>query len=221
MKPTAYKLRISDLLRGRYVRSADISEPSHLITPFGNKVIKARVIGTVVEKFLRDDHGYAMLRLDDGTDTITVRAWREEVQELEKFDLGDVLDVIGRIREFEGKVYIVPDMIIKVEDPNFELMREIENLNHAWLSRFSGSGAEAVSQAGEQVPEEGLPQVSEELKNRVILALERLDAPEGVSPMDICNELGIPEAQVEEALRVLLILGSIYEPLAGKYRLTR
>ncbi|MEM2874427.1 MAG: OB-fold nucleic acid binding domain-containing protein [Candidatus Hadarchaeales archaeon] len=220
MKPVAYKFRISDLLRGRYVRSADISEPSHLLVPPGVKVTRARIMGTVIEKFLRDDHGYAMLRLDDGTETITVRAWRDGVQELEKFEVGDVVDVVGRIREFEGELYVVPDLIIEVRDPNLELLRELENMKQAIALRASEAVGTALPSREEET-EDLLPQVPEELKNKVMLALDRLDSPAGATAAEIGKEVGLSVNQVEEALRALLMLGSIYEPAAGRYRLTR
>ena len=220
MKPTAYKLRIRDLVRGRFVRPADISEPSHLVTPSGLKVVRARVIGTVVEKFVREDGGYAMVRLDDGTETVTVRAWREGVRELERFEAGDVLDVLGRVREFGGEIYIVPELMLEVKDPNVEVMREAENLRFAWEAGAlgpSGVPGGAEPQASGELSQE----VPEELKNKVVLALDKLDSSDGASPSEISMELGLPLAQVEEALRSLLITGSIYEPTAGRYRLAR
>ncbi|MEM2878336.1 MAG: OB-fold nucleic acid binding domain-containing protein [Candidatus Hadarchaeales archaeon] len=228
MKPTAYRLRIGELVAGKYVRSTEVSEPSHLVTKSGLKLARARIIGTVIEKFLRDDRGYIMLRLDDGSETITLRAWRDGVQELERYKTGDVLDVIGKVREFEGEIYLVPEMIFEVRDPNFELMREVENVrNTLRLHAEIGGGATGgevkvpLIVEAEEHEESSLPQVPDETKNKVLLALDRLDSKTGVSVREICEEIHLPPGEVEDAVRVLLAEGNVFEPEAGRYRITR
>lgn len=237
MRPFAHKLKIEDLVLGRYVRPPESTEPGHVLTPWGDQVFRARILGTVVEKFLREDHGYAVLRLDDGTETITVRAWGDRVPELVGFNPGDLVDVLGRVREFGGEVYLVPDLIIRVEDPNWELVRELEILRSRKQALAAGKrpqlqremGLEPTyleaelrqpveSVSGEEVEEPALPQIPDELKKRALLALGKLGGAEGVDLADLAAELDIPLREVEEIIRALIIDGEVFEPRAGKFK---
>ena len=242
MRSTAYKLKIEDLVWGRYVRSPEGTEPSYLLTPWGQHTARARVLGTVVDKFVRDDQGYAILRLDDGSETVSLRAWREGVPELAGFEVGNLIDVVGRVREFEGEVYLVPELILRVEDPNWELVRELEILRARRRALAQGIRPQPNREAKleprqlqielpptapaagptvetiEEVEAPPLPEVSDETKKRVILAIEKLDKGEGVASTDIAVELDLRQTEVEDALRVLIVDGEIYEPLAGKFR---
>ncbi|MDI6642560.1 MAG: OB-fold nucleic acid binding domain-containing protein [Candidatus Hodarchaeaceae archaeon] len=243
MRSTAYKLKIEDLVRGEYIRSPEGTEPSYLLTPWGQHVTRARVMGTVIDKFIREDQGYAALRIDDGSETISLRAWREGVPELDRFSVGDLVDVVGRVREFEGEIYLVPELLLRVEDPNWELVRELDiiDLKREALSRGVQprhihaekpepsklklelpQHAETAEPAPEEAVEEPpLPEVPDEIKKRVILAIEKLDKGKGVTPAETAIELNLPQAQVEDALRVIFVEGDVFEPTAGRFKLAR
>lgn len=241
MRPAAYKLKIEDLVRGQYIRSIEGAEPSHLLTPWGQRVTRARVMGTVVDKFVREDQSYAVLRLDDGSETISVRAWREGVPELNRLNVGSTVDVIGRVREFEGEVYLVPELILPVDDPNWELVREleiVESRREALARGVRPKGIPAMglepAQLKIELPkptpitglaleeeEPPLPEVPDEIKKRIILALEKLDRGNGATPAEVSVELNLPQAQVEDAIRVILLEGDIFEPFAGRFKLMR
>ena len=241
MKPAAYKLKIEDLVRGQYIRSIEGTEPSYLLTPWEQRVTRARVMGTVVDKFVREDQTYATLRLDDGSETISLRAWREGVPELNRLNVGSTVDVIGRVREFEGEVYLVPELIIQVNDPNWELVRELEVIETRREALTRGVRPKGMPTAKleatqlkielpqptptiESTSEEEeppLPEVPDEIKKRVILALEKLDKGNGATPSEVSAELNLPQTQVEDVLRVILLEGDIFEPLAGRFKLMR
>ncbi len=243
MRSTAYKLKIEDLVRGEYTRSPEGTEPSYLLTPWGQHVAHARVMGTVIDKFVRDDQGYATLRIDDGSETISLRAWREGVPELDRFDVGDLVDVLGRVREFEGEIYLTPELILKVENPNWELVRELEIIDSRREALSSGVRPKRISvekagpsqldidlprpakttePAAEEAEEEPpLPEVPDEIKKRVILAIEKLDKGGGATPVEVAIELNLPQPQVEDALRIIFVEGDVFEPTAGRFKLTR
>lgn len=243
MRSTAYQLKIEDLVRGEYVRSPEATEPSYLLTPWGQRVPRARVMGTVVDKFIREDQGYAALHIDDGSETISLRAWREGVPEFNRFSVGDLVDVLGRVREFEGEIYLVPELILRVEDPNWELVRELdiirfrrEALSRGARPRRTSAGVPGPSQLKLELPqpahptgpppedeveEPPLPEVPDEIKKQVILAIEKLDKGKGVTPAEAAIELNRPQTQVEDALRVIFVEGDVFEPAAGRFKLTR
>lgn len=223
------------MVLGQYIRSPDGTQPSYLLTPWGEQITRVRVMGTVVDKFLREDQNYATLRIDDGSETVSIRGWQEAAKELEKFSLGDIIDVIGRIREFNGEIYLTPELLIRVEDPNWELVRELEiiamrreaiaaGVRPKFIKVETGgpdiAASRDVTEAAE-AEEEPLPVVSDELKKKVAIAIEKLDTGSGVEPITIANELNLSLSQINDALRVMFVEGDVFEPAAGKFRLAR
>ncbi len=200
-------------------------------------------MGTVIDKFVREDQSYAVLRIDDGSETISLRAWREGVPELDRFNMGDLIDALGRVREFGGEIYLAPELVLKVEDPNWELVRELEiiDFRRGALStgvrpRYIAAGklgpnqlkidlpqsTQTTEPTAEDVDEEPpLPEVPDEIKKRVILAIEKLDKGGGATPIEVATELNLPRPQVEDAFRVIFVEGDIFEPIAGRFKLTR
>lgn len=241
MQSTAYKVCIEDLIGGRYVRS-DEGELNYLITPWNQKILRTNLIGTVVEKFIRDDGGYATLLLDDGTGTIRVKAWTDGVKEIEKFDVGHLVAVIGRVREYEGEIHLVPEVIRQVENPNWELVRKLEILlarkkllaerKYPELRRGmeEAQGGEPTQLAGsqsgaigtiEKLEETSKDEITNELKDKLLLALDKLEGENGATPADLAAELDISQSKTEDALAKLLNEDEIYEPEVGRFKRLR
>lgn len=240
MRSTAYKLKIEDLVRGRYVHSAE-GEPSRLITPWGQEVLRAHFIATVVDKFVREDDGYATLRLDDGSGTIRAKAWGEDVRHMAEFEVGDLVEVVGRVREYEGEIHIVPEVLERVEDPNWELVRELEILHVR--KKLAAQGKRPKPEMGlkpqpmeagppreepeqdigtvERLEEPPLPEVPDDLKKKALLAMEKLEGEEGTGVIDLAADLDISQNEAEDVLRVLITEDQIYEPKAGKFKRLR
>jgi len=237
MRSIAYKVKIEDLVNGKYVRPSE-TESSYLLTPWGQRILRARTIANVIDKFISEDQNYGTLRIDDGSETIRLKAWRQDVQTLADFKVGDLIDVIGRVREYEGEIYLVPDVIARVEDPNWELVRELEILRARRQALTQGRrprpepevrrlevelpapGAAPTVETIEEV-EEPLPEVPEDVKKKALLAFDKLDKGGGVAPLDIAAELDMPQAEVDDALRVLIADGEIFEPKVGRFRRLR
>lgn len=233
MRSIAHKVKIEDLVNGKYVRSSE-TEPSYLLTPWDQRVLRVHMIATVIDKFISEDQNYGILRIDDGSETIRLKAWRQDVQTLAGFKVGDLIDTIGRVREYEGEVYLVPEVIKRVEDPNWELVRELEILRARRQALAQGKRPKPepkpeVRRLEVEVPssgatpvveevEEPLPEVPEDLKKKVLAAFDKLDRGEGVAPLDLAAELDLSQAGVDDALRVLIADGEIFEPRVGKFR---
>lgn len=248
MRLTAYKVKIEDLINGQFVRGNVPKEPSFLTTPWGKRVSRVRVMGTVVEKFVRDDQGYCTLRLDDGSGTITVRAWREGVPNIIDHQVGEIVDIIGRVREYAGEIYLVPEIISRVRDPNWEIVRELEilrdrkkALTEGWRPkqiiepevrkleveapsvkavepRAKEAEIEEVVDIEEEAP---LPEVPNEVKQKVLVALDKLDRGDGVMLVELAAELDMPQSEVEDAVRVLISEGEVFEPRVSKFKRLR
>ncbi|MEM2907806.1 MAG: OB-fold nucleic acid binding domain-containing protein [Candidatus Hadarchaeales archaeon] len=242
MRSTAYKVKIWELVNGKYVRQAEGAEPSYLLTPWGQRILRARVMATIIDRYVSNDQTYAALWLDDGSETIRLKAWREDVKTVADLKIGELVDVIGRVREYEGEIYLVPETILRVEDPNWELVRELEILRARKQALTEGKLPQptpkprlearkleieippptpelAVEDLGEA--EEPLPEVSEEVKKKTLLAFDRLDKGSGVTPIELAAELDMRQDEVEDVLRVLIADGEVYEPKVGKFKRLR
>lgn len=121
----AAKVYSMELVSGEFVRGSG-SARSFLRMWNGENIDKARVMGTIAHKFSSDDGTYSALTLDDGTETIRVKGWREEAKAMQPFETGQIVDVIGHIREYEGEIYLSPLSICGISDPNWEALRELE-----------------------------------------------------------------------------------------------
>ncbi len=127
MRSTARKVKIEDLVKGNYTQTPE-GEPNYLETPWNEQLLRVNIMATIVDTFVRDDGGYATIHLDDGSETIRAKAWSEDVEEMKKFEVGELVNVIGKVREYEGEIHLVPEIIRAVENPNWELVRELEIL---------------------------------------------------------------------------------------------
>jgi RPA family protein len=117
----AYKTAVRDLVKGEITEEGSLRINNLTIN-------RARVLGTVVSKHIGAEDKYAFLVIDDGTETIRIRSFEDTVPIIKEVNLGDIIDVIGRIRKYEDEIYIIPEIIKKITNPNFEILRKLELL---------------------------------------------------------------------------------------------
>ncbi len=206
----ARKVLIEDLQKGEY-REATDEEPAHIVTLWGEKTSRVRILGTVVDKAV--DERLCFLFLDDETGVISLRAWGEEAKELEKYELGSLLDVIGRVREFSGEIYLQPELIIRVEDPNLETLRLLE-IVRARKKALAAGVLPAPKESQLPVQQVEVPSLEREVESTI----RRLDRGEGVSVEEVAAELKISKEDAWEGIRLLLALGTAYEFREGRYK---
>ncbi len=200
-KPIAYKLWIRDLVNGR------INEGERCVEVRDLKVKKARILGSVIRKYESEDGKYAFIVLDDGSSSIRIKAFRESVPELKKVKVGDILDVIGRVRFKDSEIYLVPEIITKIRDPNWEIVRRLELLRLDKLRRKGHGGIEI------------LEEVVEDVYTKVIKGIRELDSGEGVEVEELSKKLKLSKEECEKIIKELLVRGEIYEPKPRKYKI--
>jgi len=228
----AKKIRISDLLNGKYFYgSKEEMKPSYVITPFGEKVSRVNLIGTVIEKFLSEDGNYSSVTVDDGTEAIRVKSF--EGLPFEKFELGDSVRVIGKLKEYNGELYISHELIEKVKDVNFEVLSKVEILSNLIKQKKIIDNIKSLSNQVDEVElksyardtysvdEETLSVIIESKKKEtdykpaVLEVIEKLDEGKGVEIRKLFEVLNLPENIVERTLDELINEGSLYEPTIG------
>ena len=118
---TAVRASISDIVNGTF---GEDNGP-HVKSSYGVELRRVVIVGFVVNKFNKEanpDGGkrFMSITLDDGTDTIRVKVWGEEESALLEGVKEDILAlVIGKIRKYEDEIYIVPEIVKEVTDPNY------------------------------------------------------------------------------------------------------
>ena len=122
-RQVAYKVRIADILNNRYIKEEGWL-PNY-VSVGDMKVSRANLLGVIVSKAAqegaKDVASYDFI-LDDGSGRISLRFF-ESVQPL---DVGDMVIVIGRPREFGTERYVVPEIVKKVTDPKWVELRKLE-----------------------------------------------------------------------------------------------
>ena len=132
----AIRCWIKNIMEGKYS-----IEKKSLYTIFGD-VKRVRIVATVIDKreiispqstdddFLLEEGERSNLRiefdLDDGTGLIRAILWRANPDQFKNYIKGDIIDVIGLIRKWREDIQISPEIIKKIKDPNFILLRDAE-----------------------------------------------------------------------------------------------
>jgi RPA family protein len=232
----AKKSRIFDLVSGKYFPgSKEEMRSGYVISPFGEKISRVNVIGTVINSFVNDDQTYSTLTLDDGTETIQVRAFKGDVEKLANHGLGELVIAIGKVREYNGEVYIGVETVRKIEDANMETMRKLELLDQLVEKKeiikeikgmFEKMTREELVRAVEEkfgFDEETLNIVLENLnvekevdyKPQILELISSLDDGEGVEVRKLFQITNLPENILENTFDELLANGLLFEPKPG------
>lgn len=123
----AYKVWIGDLLGKKLVKALGEWEPNYLEIK-DLKVSRVNLVATIVDKF-GNDTGYGTLMIDDGSGNIRVRAWQDETKLFDDISVGDVIIIIGRVKDYTEEIYVSPEIIKKLDSDWLKLrQKELEFL---------------------------------------------------------------------------------------------
>ena len=163
-----------------------------------------------VGKFVAEDGMFASVTLDDSTDTIRAKTFKT-AKPIDQAEVGDRVDLIGKVREWNDELYIIPESIVKITDPNLELLRRAEILARFKSPQPAGGNGEAKADAA--APAKG---EKEELRKKVLEFIE--SGKDGVAFTDIMQNVKAAEEELEAVINELLSEGICYEPTPGKIR---
>ena len=127
LRQTMIKTRISDVVNGKFIKKEGM-EPSYVLTEMGQRISRANILGMMVDKFVSEDSSFSTITIDDDTDSIRVKVFRDNVNMFDNLEVGDLIMVIGKIREYMGENYIIPEVAKKIANPNYESLHKLEVL---------------------------------------------------------------------------------------------
>ncbi|OLS31448.1 MAG: hypothetical protein ThorAB25_02760 [Candidatus Thorarchaeota archaeon AB_25] len=218
---TAVRASISDITNGSY---SDDNGP-HVVSPFGVELRRVVVVGFVIDKFYRegDDSGkkrFESITVDDGTDTIGVKVWGEEdASVLEGVKESILALVIGKVRQYNDEVYLIPEIVRELTDPNFMSLHLMERYK-AVLNRSGISLPDTTEQQQELLTTTPSATITGKLAND-ILAYIRLEAPpEGIPLKDIVayfEKKGQDSEKVQTKVFNLVAEGALNEVSIGQF----
>tara|TARA_Y100000310_G_C20596320_1_gene770691 strand:+ start:258 stop:887 length:630 start_codon:yes stop_codon:yes gene_type:complete len=190
----AFKLRVGDILKGKPV----MAEGRFICLELGDKkVVRVNVLANCVDKFVTDgEKKYASLTIDDASGQIRLKAFGDGVGMISDFAPGDTLQIIGNVREWNSELYILPEVVKKV-DPRWLLVRKLE-----------------IQNSRKDIP------VSDNAPVRDVI-LDKIKKAETDGGVDVDTLIMDTEASpdlINGEIKKLLEEGLIYEPRPGRLR---
>lgn len=195
----AYKLRIADILEGKFTKD-DISAGYIKLNDLN--VSRVNVVCTLVYK--QEQAGsYSSAVIDDGTGRISMRSFESDA--FSKIDVGDILLVIGRIREFNNEKYIIPEITKKIESIEWLNLRRME------LKNFE------VAKIEENKKTEIAEEQNTSIVDEVYSLIRKMDNGEGVAIEEVIKSSN--NSKAEQIINRLLESGDVFEVKPGKLKI--
>ncbi|MCH7850527.1 MAG: OB-fold nucleic acid binding domain-containing protein [Nanoarchaeota archaeon] len=193
----AYKMRIGDILKGR---PTNTPEGKFMYLEMGDRhVVRINVLANCVDKFNSEgEKKYLSITVDDASGQIRLKVFGDEVENFKDVNAGDTLQIIGNVREWNGEVYMIPEVIKKV-DPRWLLVRKLEIQN----SRRNMPQAENGSN---------------DLKNSVMDKIKNAEVDGGIDTEALKMDTEANPELIDKEIKTLLEEGLIYEPRPGRLR---
>ncbi|MBI2109643.1 hypothetical protein HYT58_00520 [Candidatus Woesearchaeota archaeon] len=220
----AYKLWISDLVNGTYVKQEGEWDPNY-VQVLDKRVSRVNLIGTVVSKFDNEDGSYSTITIDDSTSTIRLKAFRDDTVRLKNIKPSHMVLVIGKVREYNAELFIAPEVVKILDNPNWELARKLE------LIKICGKPGKIVSThiaSHETYTSKVTPK---QLETSTELVVENVNVEEEntrqkiysvisntngmISIKEVTEKTSLPAHEAEEVINELLAEGEIFEPKPG------
>ncbi len=218
---TAYKVWIADLINNEYIEQQGEFESNYVLIK-DKKVSRINIIANVIFVYTTPDNSYMSITLDDSSCNIRIKSWGEDTSVLKDIKLGDVVNVIGKVRKYNNEVYILPEFVKVLDNLNWELVRKLELLKEYGKPKIITvvSSEEVISNVNEnlQIIEETIENVpfvrgiNIESKQKIIEAIKKLDLGNGAKVDDVVSNSGLNNQETEEIIKKLLEEGEIYQP---------
>ena len=208
-RSVAFKVLLSDVAALPFVKG-DGSNSSYL--QHGEEQIsRVNVIGTVIQK--RDNMSMA---IDDNSSQMLLRVF-EDRGLLQNVEIGDVVLVVGRPREYGTERYILPEIARKVDAAWLKVRnKELSSLKKIVVVQNPSGNVRLQSVEKEETEKTADSGDKEPLSERICSYIKSNDKGEGVDIGDIVNSRVVGGA--ENHIAKLLKNGNIFEIRPGRVK---
>ncbi len=201
---TAYKIDIFTILNNSLVKD-DLS--AGYINLNNNKISRVNVIATIIHK--PDQELNKSVIIDDGSGRITLRAFGNDGI-FSNIEVGDLVLVIGKIRQFDNENYIFPEIIKKLTNPIWVEVRKLE---------FKKGVAGICLTENKEVKGADTTKVITDIPNldeEICSYIKKLDYGDGVAFDNVIKNFNyLDEKKIEEIIYKLISIGEIFELRSG------
>lgn len=208
----AYKIWLNYLKEENFVNKTQDFE-SNYISVGDKQISRINIISNVVSKFQSEDGNYFAITIDDSSAQVRLKTWREDTKILNNINVGDIVLVIGKIRNYNDEIYILPEIVKKVSI-NDELLRRLELIKEYGLPKES----EILEESEPKIEYEEINFNSNNLKNQLLNLIEKNEEDLGITLEEIKIQLHSDLVSINKILEELLKEGQIYL-VNNKYRL--
>jgi len=223
-RSVAYKVWISDITSSEYIKQEGFN-PNY-VELAGKQVSRVNLIATVVGKFLSDDGNYGALTLDDGTETIRIKAFGPDVIKIKNIEIGQLVRAVAKIKEYNEERYLAADFVSELKDPNWLIVQKLEL---AEPSEVIPQPEDEETKIKPEPKQEEIKELEREPKKKetketagelpdFIAIITKLDTDDGADMQSVIKESKLPEDEVKTHIVELLKQGEIYEPRKGKLK---
>ena len=196
----AYKVGINSLVKGEYVKESGWL-PNYILIN-GQKASRVNVIGVIVN--IAEGTSSKEFLLEDKTGRMAVRSF-ENLEVLSKLNVGEIVKIIGRPREFNNEKYLVPE-IVKVVDRGWFELRVLE------LGEVVSEKPEEIKIEKEKIKENIIK--SNVDPEEVIKIIKLLDSGDGADYEEVVSKI-----KDDKIIKALLEEGEIFEIKPGRLKI--
>jgi len=123
-RQVAFKTTINQINSGKYIKEEGWN-PNYLLLDNGTKVSRVNIIATIIDKQFSKDITYQSISVDDGSGNISLRSFDDD-KIIESLNIGDSILLIARPREFGNQIYLTPEIIKKIDNKEWVVLRKLE-----------------------------------------------------------------------------------------------
>lgn len=198
----AQHIPISFVLNCKYEKGEGEMAPNFLVGK-SLKVARVNILAIVVT--VEND---SVFTIDDGTGKISVRVF-EPIEHFFNPDIGQIVNVIGKPREYNDERYIMPEIIKKSNEKWMRLRKEkLKKIN----TQNKEETKEIKQETAERITEKVVDKHEEVLK-----FIKKNDNGEGVEIETIIKNSGIDTA--EQVVENMLKEGELFENQPGRIKI--
>ncbi len=214
----AYKVWISDLINGNYVKETGEWDPNYILVK-DKKISRVNIIASVVMKYQNEANTYVSIVLDDSSETIRLKTWKQDINLLNNINIGDIVLIVGRSKSYNNEIYIVPEIVKKVNQ-DWLLLRKLELTKEYGKpvkieKIIQDSDEKPIAKSGEELIEEPIEITSN--RQKVLELISKND--EGIAINEIIKNSFLDSKESENLVNQLLREGEIFESRPGIIRL--
>ncbi len=190
------------------------------------KLSRVNILGVVVETYVNKENSYATLTLDDGSGRIVVKAWKEDVPNLQRFHTGEVALVLGRVKE--GSPYYIQSEVARPLSETWLQFRKAELLKLYGQAPAAPVVKFTPRQSSSSDDEEMMTAVVEEkiddtpstnARGKILQLIESLNTGDGADYTQVVQQSGVSEAQAEQFIQDMLKDGEVFQMKPGRLAL--